>query len=271
LWRVGRICPQQLAAGGGCVDGGLGLEQALWCDTLFFATPPFPSRPCLLLWAGRQPCDGEEQRIWLLSGDVWCRHMGSGGPGGICGGAHASGFGVSQRLLPGLVYGRCGAWCCRCSAGTVGPAGGGGGPRCFATVVATGTSLALWIGLCGLVGRRRLWRCALSRGPGRTLCWGFSWAKALATTTLLGAASPVEGVVLPSFVFRGRKPDPPRTDDDGVLDVTPFLKASLLKFVSATSRLRWLLSSFGSRFACGGGGLHREIEAATSGDVAWQR
>lgn len=101
--------------------------------------------------------------------------------------------------------------------------------------LATGASLALWMGLCGLVGRRRLWRCALSQGPGRTLCWGFSWAKALATTTLLGAASPVEGVVFPSFVFRPRKPGPPRTDDDGVLDVTPFLKASLLKFVSATS------------------------------------
>jgi hypothetical protein len=151
LWRVGQICPQQLAAGGGCVDGGLGLEQALWCDAPFFATPPFPSRPCLLLWAGRQPCDGEERRIWLLSGDVWGRHMGSGGPGGICGGAHASGSGASQRLLPGLVDGRCSAWCCRCSAGTVGPAGGGGGPRCFATVVATGASLGpldgfVWIG-----------------------------------------------------------------------------------------------------------------------------
>lgn len=33
------------------------------------------------------------------------------------------------------------------------------------------TSLALCMGLCGLVGRRRLWRCALSPGPGRTLCW----------------------------------------------------------------------------------------------------
>jgi hypothetical protein len=75
----------------------------------------------------------------------------------------------------------------------------------------------------------------LSRGLGRTLCWGFTWAKALATATLLGAASPVEGVVFPSFVFRGRKSGPPRTGDDGIPDVTPFLKASLLKFVSATS------------------------------------
>lgn len=130
---------------------------------------------------------------------------------------------------------RCDAWCCRCSTGTMGPAGGGGGPRCFATVVATDALLAFWMGLCGLFGRRRLWRCALSRGPGRTLWWGFSWAKALATTTPLGAASLVEGVVFPSFVFRGRKPGPPRTGDDGVPDVTPFLKALLLKFVSATS------------------------------------
>jgi hypothetical protein len=85
LWRVGRICPQllALAAGGGCVDGGLGLGQALWCGALFFATPPLPSRPCLLLWAGHQSCDGEERRIWLLSGDVGCRHMGSGSPDGI--------------------------------------------------------------------------------------------------------------------------------------------------------------------------------------------
>jgi hypothetical protein len=215
-------------------------SMAVWgsgrrCGAALSSLPPLPSRPCLLLWAGRQPCDGEEQRIWLLSGDVWCRHMGSGGPGGICGGAHASGSGVSQRLLPGLVDGRCDAWCYRCSAGTVGPAGGGGGPRCFATVVATDASLALWMGLCGLVGWRRLWRCALSRGLGRTLCWGFTWAKALATATLLGAASPVEGVVFPSFVFRGRKSGPPRTGDDGIPDVTPFLKASLLKFVSATS------------------------------------
>jgi hypothetical protein len=56
-------------------------------------------------------------------------------------------------------------------------------------------------------------------------------------TTPLGAASPVEGVVFPSFVFRGRKPGPPRTGNDGVPDVTPFLKALLLKFVWATSSL----------------------------------
>lgn len=49
-----------------------------------------------------------------------------------------------------------------------------------------------------------------------------------------GAASPVEGVTFPGVVFHGRKPNPSRTSDGGVLDVTPFLMASLLKFVSAT-------------------------------------
>jgi hypothetical protein len=44
----------------------------------------------------------------------------------------------------------------------------------------------------------------------------------------LGAASPDEGVVLPSTVLHGRKPRPFRTGDGGVLNVTPFLKASLL-------------------------------------------
>jgi hypothetical protein len=52
-------------------------------------------------------------------------------------------------------------------------------------------------------------------------CAGFSWVKALATATPLGAASPDEGVVLPSTVLHGRKPRPFRTGDGGVLDVTP--------------------------------------------------
>ncbi|KAL5676177.1 hypothetical protein ACJX0J_012308, partial [Zea mays] len=51
--------------GVGFVASGAVVRHSLLCH------PPFPSRPCLLLWAGRQPCDGEEQRIWLLSGDVW--------------------------------------------------------------------------------------------------------------------------------------------------------------------------------------------------------
>lgn len=38
-----------------------------------------------------------------------------------------------------------------------------------------------------------------------------------------------------STVFRGQKSGRSRTDDSGVPDVIPFLKASLLKFVSVTS------------------------------------
>jgi hypothetical protein len=45
-------------------------------------------------------------------------------------------------------------------------------------------------------------RRILSLGPSRVLCWGFSWAKALMMATPLGAASPVEGIVFPSTVFR---------------------------------------------------------------------
>jgi hypothetical protein len=57
--------------------------------------------------------------------------------------------------------------------------------------------------------------------------------KASATVTLVGVASPIEDVAFPSTVFHGQKPGP--SCDGGVLDVTPFLKALLLKFVSATA------------------------------------
>jgi hypothetical protein len=70
--------------------------------------------------------------------------------------------------------------------------------------------------LCGCCGSRRVddpldgyvwvvWAAvaaevvALSRVPDRTLCWGFSWAKALATATPMGAASPIEGVGSPAL------------------------------------------------------------------------
>jgi hypothetical protein len=59
---------------------------------------------------------------------------------------------------------------------------------------------------------------------------GASWAKASTTATPVGAASPVGGVTFPSIVFLGRKPDPSRTRDGVVPDVTPFLK-----FVSASA------------------------------------
>jgi hypothetical protein len=83
--------------------------------------------------------------------------------------------------------------------------------------------------------RQRLWGLCIRAAEVACFCsgaslgivLGFSWVKALATATALGAASPVEGVVLPSTVLHGRKPRPFRTSDGGVLDVTPFLKASL--------------------------------------------
>jgi hypothetical protein len=78
---------------------------------------------------------------------------------------------------------------------------------------------------------------------------GFSWAKALATATPLGAASPAEGVVLPSAVLHGRKPRPFRTGDGGVLDVTPFLKASLL-LVGAGQRFKVLEVSLVKNRSC---------------------
>jgi hypothetical protein len=71
---------------------------------------------------------------------------------------------------------------------------------------------------------------------------GASWAKASATVMPVGVASPIEGVTFSSTVFHGQKPGPSRTCDDGVLDVTPFLKASLLMFVSTT------MSPFGCCF-----------------------
>jgi hypothetical protein len=40
----------------------------------------------------------------------------------------------------------------------------------------------------------------------------------------------MEDVAFSGTVFHGSKPDPSRTCDGGVPDVTPFLKASLLKF-----------------------------------------
>jgi hypothetical protein len=53
--------------------------------------------------------------------------------------------------------------------------------------------------------------------------------------TPVGAASPVEGVMFPSTVFLGRKLGPSQTSDSGIPDIIPFLKALLLKFVSATT------------------------------------
>lgn len=113
--RQGRPGPRRHPGGSGRGDMGawrwrqVGFASAaasVWgscrrCGVALSSSPPLPSRPRLLLWAGRQPCVVEERRIWLLSGGVWRRHVGSSGPGGVCGCAHASGSGASQRLLPG--------------------------------------------------------------------------------------------------------------------------------------------------------------------------
>jgi hypothetical protein len=66
-----------------------------------------------------------------------------------------------------------------------------------------------------------------------TLCLGTSWAKASATVMPMGVASPVEVTTFPRTDFHWRKLGPSRTCDDGIPDVAPFLKALLLKFVSA--------------------------------------
>jgi hypothetical protein len=152
----------------------------------------------------------------------------------FCGGARVSGSGMSQRLPPGMANGWCGARCCRRSTRTVGQ------PE----VVTIGAALRLlWQSARHWPSRWVCVGCLGSGSCGDVLCpmvpagrcaRGVSWAKALATVMPLGAASPIEGVMFPSFVFRGRKPGPPRTGNDGIPDVTPFLKASLLKFVSTT-------------------------------------
>jgi hypothetical protein len=53
--------------------------------------------------------------------------------------------------------------------------------------------------------------------------------------------------------------------------ITPFLKASLLKFVSATTLSLAVASLLDAWYAGGGGVLQREVGAAMSGDVARQR
>jgi hypothetical protein len=89
--------------------------------------------------------------------------------------------------------------------------------------------------------------------------------------TFVGATFSVEGVAFPSTVFHERKPDPSRTSDGGILGVTTFLMASLLNLVSATPPPS--IDAFAPRRpVCGWvWALQREVEAATSGDVARQR
>jgi hypothetical protein len=83
----------------------------------------------------------------------------------------------------------------------------------------------------------------LSQGLSLMLCYWTSWVKASATVTPMGAA-------FPNTVFLGRKPDPSRTGDGVVSNATPILKASLLKFVSATTSPS-LVASASRRLVCG--------------------
>jgi hypothetical protein len=89
--------------------------------------------------------------------------------------------------------------------------------------------------------------------------------------TSVGATFRVEGVAFPSTVIHERKPGPSRTGGGGVPDVTTFLMASLLKLVSATPPPS--VDAFASRRpVCGWVWiLQREVEDATSEDVARQR
>lgn len=47
--------------------------------------------------------------------------------------------------------------------------------------------------------------------------------------TLVGAASPVEGVTFPNIIFHGIKPNTSRTDNGGIPNATPLLKVSLFE------------------------------------------
>lgn len=64
--------------------------------------------------------------------------------------------------------------------------------------------------------------------------------KASATVTPMGATYPVEGVTFPSNVFHGRQLGPSWICNGGVPDVTPFVKASLLKFCLSHDVAFWL-------------------------------
>lgn len=66
----------------------------------------------------------------------------------------------------------------------------------------------------------------MTRGLGMTMCMDTSWVEASATMIHVDVTSPVEGIIL-SAIFHGRKPNPSRTSDSGIPDVTLFLKASL--------------------------------------------
>jgi hypothetical protein len=88
--------------------------------------------------------------------------------------------------------------------------------------------------------------------------------------TPVGAAYPIQDT-FPSTVFLRQKFGPSWTCDSGIPNVTPFVKASLLKFCFVHDiTFRLMLSPWHP--VCGWScGLQHEVEAATSGDVARQQ
>jgi hypothetical protein len=97
-------------------------------------------------------------------------------------------------------------------------------------------SVPLWKGVCGMSGWRRRWRLHAFSGVVVWRCVG----------DILGEWKPLRrwhpwvplplcGRHIPQHCLPERKSGSSRTSDDGVQDVTPFLKALLLMFVSATT------------------------------------
>jgi hypothetical protein len=97
----------------------------------------------------------------------------------------------------------------------------------------------------------------LSQGLGLTFVLGDFLGESLSDGDVHGCRFPVESVALPSTGFLGQKPGPSRTCDGGIPDVTTFLKASLLKFVSATT------SPFGCCFRFSATGMRVEVRTCS--------
>lgn len=84
------------------------------------------------------------------------------------------------------------------------------------------------------------WRDSNNSGDSRLgsgilarFCIGAPWAKALATVMPVGVASPIQYVVFPALSSTNENQVHLGRVTVGVLNVMPFLKASLLEFVSA--------------------------------------
>jgi hypothetical protein len=124
-----------------------------------------------------------------------------------------------------------GAWMCVARGKVFCPV-----PYAWTKGVAADASMPLSKGLCGMSGQRRQQRqLAMARCLGLAMCRGASWTKVFATVTPMGAASPVEGVASPVLSSMGESPVHRGQAAVASGDVILFLKASLLKFVSAST------------------------------------